>query len=118
MIERDDAGRFVPGQSGNPNGRPRGVVRPLLREIVSEAHSGGGSKLEAMLRRVVDLALTEQRTSEALKAAAWVTEQLDGRVPTIDTEGDDDGKRLVISFVEAPERDSERPEARDPSGDR
>ncbi|MHC4895345.1 MAG: DUF5681 domain-containing protein [Planctomycetota bacterium] len=75
MIERDDAGRFVfvPGQSGNPNGRPRGVVRPLLREIVSEAHSGGGSKLEAMLRRVVDLALTEQRTSEALKAAAWVT---------------------------------------------
>lgn len=46
MSERDAAGRFAPGHSGNPGGRLRDDVRPLAREYGAEAID----KLVAIMR--------------------------------------------------------------------
>lgn len=50
---RDQAGRFRPGQSGNPAGRPKGARHVALRAV----ETIGEENAEALMRRAVELAL-------------------------------------------------------------
>jgi hypothetical protein len=69
------ATRWKPGQSGNPNGRPKGsrnisaVLRDVLRQKVAVTENGKTRQLpvlEAMVRRLVNEALRNQPTAMKL----------------------------------------------------
>lgn len=53
MTERDDKGRFVPGTTGNPAGRPRRAVEErMLRELGAKLDRNG--TLPTILDKVID----------------------------------------------------------------
>lgn len=87
---RDGAGRFLPGASGNPGGRPRGRVglTNRIRLLLEQPASGGSEKA------VADV-LAERLVAESLKnpAKMWqfIKEFLDrdeGRTDKLDIAND------------------------------
>jgi hypothetical protein len=61
MSGRDGKGRWLPGTSGNPAGRPayRQAAEETFARLLSEAEAEGGASLaDRLLERVLDLALT------------------------------------------------------------
>ncbi len=42
LVPRDGKGRFLPGQSGNPGGRPRGLAK-LVREQTDDGKKASGT---------------------------------------------------------------------------
>lgn len=61
----------------NRRGRPPGIsrIKPLLETITDEQYEGDASRLEAMIRKVVDMA-----TEGDMAAVKWLSERLDGKV--------------------------------------
>lgn len=100
-----DRGKFKPGQSGNPGGRPKGLTRPLvdatvafyredpsrLRDLVTRMHEGAMGRLKVTmtqvaafqaLQRVVDQMHRKQDGSErAVLESITVVLPTDGRAP-------------------------------------
>ena len=103
MATRDDKGRFVPGESGNPGGRPKRVARSellaILEEIEQDGASMGQTVLRAALRRVTRIAV-DGRDQDALAATKWIVEQVDGKVPVAIADVDTGG--LTIVFQQDP----------------
>src|SRR5437764_5632223 len=48
---RDKTGRFAPGQSGNPRGRPRGIPNPQRRTVTPQAFRKNPEACKALFRR-------------------------------------------------------------------
>lgn len=59
MSGRDGRGRFRPGQSGNPAGRPvaSGIKDQIYAELALPHGTSGQTRLEAFARRLVDLCI-------------------------------------------------------------
>ena len=80
--DRNRQGRFLPGNSGNPGGRPRGGVsvsaamRTLSSQPVPKEH--GGKARETWASCIARM-IFERAAAGDLRAAALVLDRLDGR---------------------------------------
>jgi len=70
--------RFKPGQSGNPEGRPKGVTA-LFREVSESIHPQDPEKREVM--RLIALALAGKALKGNVQAAREFLDRAHGRVP-------------------------------------
>ena len=50
-LARDKTGRFAPGRSGNPRGRPRGIPNPQRRMVTLQAFRKNPEACQALFRR-------------------------------------------------------------------
>lgn len=76
---RDHAGRFQPGRSGNPNGRPVGSRHEALRAL----DSIGAENARGVMQAVVDAAKAgDMRAAEILLSRLWPARK--GRPVTLD----------------------------------
>lgn len=73
---RDEQGRYLPGTSGNPGGRPKGSVSLVaaLRRELERRQDSGQPGIEAVAARLVDLAVGGD-----LRAAREIADRLDGK---------------------------------------
>lgn len=71
--------RFKPGQTGNPNGRPktRHLTDLLGVELEKPASKSGQTRAQRMMERLVTIALTGKR-SEAIQAMKLILAYRDG----------------------------------------
>jgi hypothetical protein len=68
--------RFVPGQSGNPGGRPAGEsFASILREALEADHKKAPSWRHALVVKAVAMA-----ASGDLDALKWIADRTDGKV--------------------------------------
>lgn len=86
--------RFRPGQSGNPEGRPKGVTA-LFREVSESIHPSDPEKREVM--RLIALALAGKALKGNVQAAREFLDRAHGRVPLSVRlgPGEDDGESLT-----------------------
>lgn len=72
-IKRDEQGRFVPGQTGNPNGRPKGSISMVdkLRQYLQD-HPEEADKLIS--------SLIQQGTTGNTVAIKEILDRIDGKV--------------------------------------
>lgn len=98
-------GKFQPGQSGNPNGRPKSKpFKDALKKAVAEA----GADDEAL--KLVAAALLEKAKSGDVQAIKELADRMDGKV-TQPVAGDDDAD--PINVVHKIERVIVRPKPTD-----
>jgi len=72
---RDNAGRFLPGVSGNPSGRGNAPsLVAALRDELGEREASGRPALRAIAARLVEMAL-----SGDIRAIREVLDRLDGK---------------------------------------
>jgi len=95
---RDEQGRFVPGVSGNPNGRPKGkVLTELVRDKMEEIQDGLPVK-DKIAVSLISLALAGN-----IKALELIWNYLDGKpVQTIelgDTEKIEDMRNDLNNLI-------------------
>ena len=84
---------FEPGQSGNPNGRPKAerAFANMLRIAIKEAHDDGRDKLRA----VADALVTEAIKGD-IPAIREIADRLDGKVAQAIVGGDEDDNPVSI----------------------
>lgn len=89
---RDTSGRFLPGNSGNPGGRPVG-----LSGLIREATDEGSELVEFMLGLFRGEHGEDMRTRAV--AATWLADRGFGK-PTITPAVDDDCQRCIATDAE------------------
>jgi len=74
-------GRFAPGVSGNPSGRPktRHISEALREELDSPAPDGELTNAQAIARRLVKTARDAKRDSQATQAAEVIADRIEGK---------------------------------------
>jgi len=94
-MARDKGGRFKPGASGNPGGRPKGA-----KEFTLEIQERGHELLEALFRFV-----EKGKSQEKLKALEMLLDRGYGR-PTANISLDESKQAIQINITpkEKPER--------------
>lgn len=93
-MTRDTKGKFAPGTSGNPNGRPKvaGKIRDLAREMTPEAIEVLRDSMSPVMR------ITEPRI--ALEAAKVILAYAYGKPPQAITGEDGEGPaELIIKWA-------------------
>ncbi len=70
---RDNSGRFSPGQSGNPGGRPAGL-RAKINSLTNDGNAIVGFIVDVMNGRI-DVPIKHR-----MDAAIWLAERLWGRI--------------------------------------
>lgn len=95
VIIRDEEGKFVPGVSGNPNGRPKKglTLTDIAKEILEEELPNGVTRKEALMRQVAKLAYDGNETMIKL---LW--NYIDG-MPTQKTDLTTNGKDLPTPII-------------------
>ena len=90
MTARGENGQFLPGVSGNPNGRPRGTpnatTASVKQALLNAFHEAGGEKF------LVDLAKSDPKTFVML-LAKLVPRELEARIH----EGDGLAERILAA---------------------
>lgn len=86
-VPRDDTGKWLPGVSGNPSGRPRDPVRSIARDRAPEA-------LEVLLRIMVDEAAP---VAQRITAANSVLDRGLGRPISMQAEVSPTGEERAVS---------------------
>jgi len=73
---RDENGRYLPGASGNPGGRPKGSVSLVaaLRRELERRQDSDSPGIEAVAARLVDLAIAGD-----IRAVREIADRLDGK---------------------------------------
>lgn len=94
-MARNKAGRFMPGESGNPSGRPKGA-----KELTLEIQARGHELIEALFRFV-----QKAKPSDKLKALEMLLDRGYGR-PTANISLDESKQAIQINITpkEKPER--------------
>jgi hypothetical protein len=94
---------FAKGQSGNPGGRPRGVVR-TIREQTRD-----GEELVTFMLRVFRGEVADAHLRDRLEAATWLCDRGFGK-PTqgVELAGKDGEPLLSLALVQAVVADAER----------
>ena len=94
MAERDDSGRFVKGQTGNPNGRPKRRTEDQYLDAMI-----GRVSLKDW-RDIVDAAIVKAKRGDA-RARTWLSDYLLGPpVQKLQHQGEDGGPvKLVVEYV-------------------
>jgi Family of unknown function (DUF5681) len=94
---------FAKGQSGNPGGRPKGIVR-AIRELTRD-----GDDLVAFVVRVFRGEVDGVKLRDRLEAATWLADRGFGK-PTqgVELAGKDGEPLLSLALVQAVVADSER----------
>lgn len=88
-IKRNEVGQFVPGQTGNPAGRPR--VKPFRDEIKKQL-AANPEKLAAIVKTALDKAeLGDDRFFKELR------DMIDGK-PAQPIEGSEDGAAVNVKI--------------------
>ena len=83
---------WQPGQSGNPRGRPKKIIEPLLRKLAQSDPDGKGVIAERLALKLVQMALRGN-----VKAMSMLLDRYDGKVADV-VEGGDEKRplRLII----------------------
>jgi hypothetical protein len=94
---------FATGQSGNPGGRPKGIVR-AIRELTRD-----GDDLVAFVVRVFHGEVEGVKLRDRLEAATWLADRGFGK-PTqgVELAGKDGEPLLSLAVVQAVVADAER----------
>ncbi len=101
MAARDERGRFIKGQSGNPAGRASRQVEAEYLNTTIAAVSLGDWK------QIVDKAVQQAKTGDG-DARKWLAEYILGK-PVQRTELSGDGGIMQIVVNEVPARSQEAP---------
>lgn len=97
-------GRFVPGQSGNPNGRPS--MPPEIREALRTLHA---PKSIDFLAKLVTAPPKGTSTSDRIRAAETLIDRAWGRAPAAPGESLADlAEALVLRFRRPDDEDQPR----------
>jgi hypothetical protein len=78
--------QFKPGQSGNPNGAPKGpylttILKKLLDEEIEIVDAETGLKRKIRKSELVTVALLKQAAKGNVKAIREIMDRIDGKVP-------------------------------------
>lgn len=86
---------WLPGQSGNPGGQPKGKrITTLIREALEQEDDG-----ELVVQRLARM-MIEQALQGDFRFAKEIIERIEGKVPDRIT-GDEDGGGLTVVFRRA-----------------
>ena len=105
LVARDDKGRFVPGQSGNPEGKAKGLrnfitherlmLESALREYVGKPEQA--EKLLKGINRVIEIAVSSKDEKHVISAMKLLLDRIMPSIPQkIEDEADKTDRRLEI----------------------
>ena len=77
LINQTEATRFKPGQSGNPGGRPKDILTPLLREFLNADNE---AEKIAVIKQLISIAKSTGMRGQ-VAALKEIFDRIDGRVP-------------------------------------
>jgi len=102
--DRTSTGQFVKGQSGNPGGRPKFSIRPLIREYMEGAEELAPGEVRQraalLIERAYQIALNAD-PGDSLRAIQWLVEQSDGKLAqAVNVDGPGGG--VIIRMTDAP----------------
>lgn len=102
QANRDEKGKFLPGISPNPDGRPKGALNftTKVREALSKVADDKGTTYEQKLvKRIMDDAL---RGNDKLMKLVW--NYLDGMPPQrVDMGQAEDQKAISVKIITTPD---------------